>query len=143
MESETIAPKQAQYNKNRRSPECQKQMVRIGLSKIKQKIRMSENAGECQRRSEKVGVSWMFKWYMTSGGGGGGGSDDHRPPLGKFLPTCTCTCQNPYPYIQVQVPFLQVWVHTGSCGFVNPYRFLLWVTTLNLYIYNEWNVAWE
>ena len=63
MESETIAPKQAQYGKNRRSPECQRQMVRIGLSEIKQK--QDESVRGCQRRSEKVGVNWMFKWYVT------------------------------------------------------------------------------
>ena len=61
-------------------------------------------------------------------------SDDHRSPSGKFLPTHTCTCQNPYLYIWVQVPFLQVQVHTRSCGFANPYGFLLWVITINLYI---------
>ena len=26
---------------------------------------MLEKVGECQRRLEKVGVSWMFKWYVT------------------------------------------------------------------------------
>ena len=56
MELETIAPKQAQYNKNRRSLECQKQLVRIGLSKIKQK--QDENVRECQRMPEKVGEGW-------------------------------------------------------------------------------------
>ena len=39
-------------------------MVGIGLSEIKQK--QDENVGECWRRSEKVGVNWMFKWYVTT-----------------------------------------------------------------------------
>ena len=55
MESETIAPKQAQYDKNRRSLECQNQMVGIGLSEIKQK--QDENVGEGWRRLELVGCS--------------------------------------------------------------------------------------
>ena len=63
MESETIAAKRVQYNKNRRSLECWNRMVGIGLSEIKQK--QDENVGECWRRSEKVGVSWMFRWYVT------------------------------------------------------------------------------
>ena len=39
-------------------------MVGIGLSEIKQK--RDENVGECRRRSEKVGVKWMFRWYVTT-----------------------------------------------------------------------------
>ena len=53
---ETIAPKRAQYDKNRRSPECWNQMVRIGLSEIKQK--QDENVRECWRMPEKVGEDW-------------------------------------------------------------------------------------
>ena len=66
---ETIAPKRTQYSKNRRSPECQRQMVGNGLSEIKQK--RDENAGECRRVPEEVGVKWMFKWHMTGGQIGG------------------------------------------------------------------------
>ena len=55
MESETIAPKQMQYSKNRRSPECWRQMVGNGLSEIEQK--RDENVGECRRRSELNGCS--------------------------------------------------------------------------------------
>ena len=55
MELETIAPKWAQYYKNRKSPECRKQTVGIGLSEIKQK--QDENVGECRRVPEEVGVN--------------------------------------------------------------------------------------
>ena len=58
MELETIAPKQTQYGKNKRSPECRRQMVGNGLSEInRNEMKMSEGAGEGRRRSELIGCS--------------------------------------------------------------------------------------